>query len=88
MCVISVNMKKVTTREAQHHLSKVLEMVEAGEDVVITRRGKAVARIERYREEVGKPFVVPDFVRLREELGTYEVKGDGENEVLRQRGEM
>lgn len=38
-------MKTVTTREAQHHLSKVLEMVEAGEDVVITRRGKSVARL-------------------------------------------
>jgi len=38
-------MKTVTTREAQHHLSRVLEMVEAGEDVVITRRGKKVARL-------------------------------------------
>lgn len=38
-------MKTVTTREAQHHLSKVLEMVSNGEEVVITRRGKKVAKI-------------------------------------------
>lgn len=36
-------MKTVTTREAQHHLSKVLEMVGKGEEVVITRRGVKVA---------------------------------------------
>ena len=45
MCVISVNMKTVTTREVQHHFSKVLEIVEAGEEVVITRRGEEVALI-------------------------------------------
>ena len=38
-------MKTVTTREAQHHLSKVLEMVGSGEEVIITRRGKQVARV-------------------------------------------
>ncbi len=42
-------MKTVTTREAQHHFSKVMEMVEAGEEVVITRRGKKVARLEAYK---------------------------------------
>jgi prevent-host-death family protein len=38
-------MKTVTTREAQHHLSKVLEMVGKGEEVIITRRGEAVAKL-------------------------------------------
>ncbi len=38
-------MKTVTTREAQHHLSKVLKLVEAGEEVVITRRGKELAKL-------------------------------------------
>lgn len=78
-------MKTVTTREAQHHLSKVLEMVEAGEEVVITRRGKRVAKIERYREETERSVLVPDFSQLREEMGTYQVRGDGENEVISQR---
>ncbi len=38
-------MKTVTTREAQHHLSKVLKLVDAGEEVVITRRGKELAKL-------------------------------------------
>lgn len=45
MCVMSVNMKTVTTREVQHHFSKVLESVEAGERVKVTRRGLEVAVI-------------------------------------------
>lgn len=44
-------MKTVTTREAQHHLSRVLEMVAAGEEVLITRRGKAVAKMTAYVPE-------------------------------------
>lgn len=44
-------MKTVTTREAQHHLSKVLEMVSKGEEVVITRRGKQVARVTAIVED-------------------------------------
>jgi prevent-host-death family protein len=44
-------MKTVTTREAQHHLSKVLELVEAGEEVVITRRGEAVAKLTGVESE-------------------------------------
>lgn len=47
-CVIHVNMETVTTREAQHHLSKVLKIVEKGGEVVITRRGNKVARICAY----------------------------------------
>ncbi|NJL27750.1 MAG: type II toxin-antitoxin system prevent-host-death family antitoxin [Thermoanaerobaculia bacterium] len=38
-------MKSVTTREAQHHLAKVLRTVARGEEVAITRRGKPVAKI-------------------------------------------
>lgn len=44
-------MKTVTTREAQHHLTKVLQMVEAGEEVVITRRGKQIARLSSISQE-------------------------------------
>ncbi len=38
-------MKTATVREAQHHFSKLLENVEAGEVIVITRRGKPVAKL-------------------------------------------
>jgi antitoxin (DNA-binding transcriptional repressor) of toxin-antitoxin stability system len=47
-------MKTVTTREVQHHFSRVLNYVEAGEEVQVTRRNKVVARIV-LPEPVAKP---------------------------------
>lgn len=38
-------MRTVTLADAKTHLSQLIDQVEAGEDVVITRRGKPVARI-------------------------------------------
>lgn len=38
-------MKTATVREAQHHLSRLLVDVEAGEEIVITRRGVEVAKL-------------------------------------------
>lgn len=38
-------MKAATVADAKSHLSALLNDVEAGEDVVITRRGKPVARL-------------------------------------------
>ena len=39
------NMKAVTVREVQHRLAAILERVEQGERVTITRRGQAVATL-------------------------------------------
>jgi prevent-host-death family protein len=38
-------MRTVSLSEAKSHLSQLLRLVEAGEEVVITRRGKPIARI-------------------------------------------
>lgn len=38
--------REVTVHEAKTHLSRLLAAVEAGESVVITRRGKPVAKLE------------------------------------------
>lgn len=38
-------MKTVTTREAQHHFTKLISYLADGEEVTVTRRGKKVARI-------------------------------------------
>jgi prevent-host-death family protein len=38
-------MKKATVRKVQHHLSEVMKWVEDGEEVVILRRNRVVARI-------------------------------------------
>ena len=39
------NMKTVTVREVQHRLGSLLDRVERGEPLTITRRGRVVARL-------------------------------------------
>jgi len=59
--------KSVGVHEAKTHLSRLLEDVAAGEEVVITRRGEAVASlvaapgssVRRFGIDRGR-FVVPD----------------------------
>lgn len=43
-------MQSLSLAEAKSHLSAVVDRVEAGEEVVITRRGRPVARIVPERE--------------------------------------
>ena len=38
-------MKTATVREAQHHLSKLLDEVEKGHEFILTRRGKQVGKL-------------------------------------------
>lgn len=42
--------QQVSLREANQHLSRYVQAVERGEEVIITRRGKAVAKIVRVVE--------------------------------------
>jgi prevent-host-death family protein len=59
--------KSVGVHEAKTHLSRLLEDVAAGEEVVITRRGEAVATLIPMRGAIRRRFgidrerlVVPD----------------------------
>jgi prevent-host-death family protein len=58
--------KEVSVHEAKTHLSKLLRRVESGEEVVISRGGKPVARLvpatPLRRREMGfdRSIVVPD----------------------------
>ena len=45
-------MESIALAEAKAHLSQVLDRVEAGEELVITRRGKPVARVVPVRQPV------------------------------------
>ena len=79
-------MVTVNVHEAKTNLSRLLAQVEAGEDVVIARNGKPVARLVGYRPK-GKrrpgvlkgKIVIPDsfFDPLpEEELALWEGRGD------------
>jgi antitoxin (DNA-binding transcriptional repressor) of toxin-antitoxin stability system len=54
-------MNAVNVAEAKAHLSELLDRVERGEEVVITRRGKPVARVNRVQE----PLEPIDFEAIR-----------------------
>jgi antitoxin (DNA-binding transcriptional repressor) of toxin-antitoxin stability system len=47
-------MRQVNVHEAKTELSKLLELVEAGERVIIARAGRPVAVLERYQPVLRK----------------------------------
>ena len=51
-------MVTVNVREAKTHLSRLLAQVEAGEDVVIARRGQPVARLVPFQKPGKRQFGV------------------------------
>jgi prevent-host-death family protein len=57
----SDEMADCSVAEAKAHLSDLLDRVQAGEDITITRRGKPIARLSRV-EQPTKPL---DLERLR-----------------------
>ncbi len=44
-------MREIQASEAKTHLPKLLDAVERGETIIITRHGKAVARLEPERDQ-------------------------------------
>ena len=62
-------MKQVTAREANQHFAQVLSSVEAGERVVVTKRGKPVAVISPYRPETSESHrtAIADFLKVLNE---------------------
>jgi prevent-host-death family protein len=61
--------KTVNVHEAKTHLSKLLERVEAGEEVIIARAGHPVARLVPFARpgkrplglDAGRGFIASDF---------------------------
>jgi prevent-host-death family protein len=63
-------MRQVNIHQAKTHLSRLLEAIEQGEEVVIARSGRPVARLVRFEPKVpkrklgqweGQIWVSPDF---------------------------
>lgn len=71
----------ISVAEAKAHLSEILDRVESGEEVVITRRGKPVARLTR---EGRKPNAAIDFERLRAFRESLPKATSGAVELVRQ----
>ena len=58
-------MHTVSIAEAKAHLSEILNQVMAGEEIVITRRGHAIAKIEAVKKSL-KP--IPSLEKFRSSL--------------------
>lgn len=72
-------MRTVSVADAKARLSELLDRVEAGEDIVITRRGTAVARVTRAAE--ARPPL--DLARLRAFRDTLPMQDESSGEVVR-----
>jgi len=69
---------QVNIHEAKTHLSRLLEKVQAGEEITISKAGKPVARLVPYKEPEppkrkpgslkGKIWMSPDFDEWTDEL--------------------
>lgn len=55
------NMKEASVRQLQHHFNQVVQWVDHGEEVRITRRRKVIARLIPDRP-LQKKILWPDFV--------------------------
>lgn len=58
-------MQKVSVREARQHIGRLLDAVAAGEEIVITRRGKPAARMVATSELETEKVRFPDRSALR-----------------------
>lgn len=79
-------MEQINVYQAKTHLSRLLDRVEAGEEVIIARAGRPVARLVPYRRPAGRRLpgawqgrvrIADDFDELPAELATA-FAGDGE----------
>jgi prevent-host-death family protein len=63
-------MPSVNIHAAKTHLSRLVERVEAGEEIVIARAGRPVARLVPYRavREPRRPGLWREQVRLRSDF--------------------
>ncbi len=53
-------MRTVNVHEAKTHLSALLADVEAGEQVIIARAGRAIATLSRYEGPAARPIGIDD----------------------------
>jgi len=61
-------MQEVNAKEARRNISHLLDRVNAGEEIVIIRRGKPVALMSKVEEQERRPLRFPARGPLRDKL--------------------
>ena len=75
-------MEKASVRELQHHLSDLLGRVDHGEEILITKRNRIIARLVPEKSKKGK-VLWPNFV-ARAERVVKKAKGKSLSRVVRE----
>ncbi|RME20229.1 MAG: type II toxin-antitoxin system prevent-host-death family antitoxin [Deltaproteobacteria bacterium] len=71
-------MVRINVKEARRNFKQLLDRVERGEEIVVLRRGRAVARLV---PEYGRKPRLPDLAAFRAEIGK---GGTSSAELVRQ----
>jgi prevent-host-death family protein len=58
----------VNVHQAKTHLSRLLERVEAGEEIIVARNGKAVARLVPIGQTLRRPGAMKGRIRIRRDF--------------------
>jgi prevent-host-death family protein len=61
-------MQRINVREARQHIGRLLDAVSAGEEVIITRRGKPVAKLLQFQEQGQEAAFFPRRKEFRESI--------------------
>jgi prevent-host-death family protein len=61
-------MQTVNVHEAKTHLSRLLERVEAGEEILVARNGKAIARLVPVGRMARRPGAMKGRLRIRRDF--------------------
>jgi prevent-host-death family protein len=61
-------MQVVNIHEAKTHLSRLLERVEAGEEIILARNGKAIARLVPVARAARRPGAMKGRIRVRRDF--------------------
>lgn len=76
-------MKTASVRELRSEFPKVMAWVDAGEDVVITKRRKVVARLSPATDSSKQKSPLPDFRKRQQEIyGDHEVSAEAMAEIV------
>lgn len=61
-------MQKVNVKEARRNISRLLDEINAGEEIILLRRGKPVARMVQVENDDKKTLRFPDRTLFRSKL--------------------
>ncbi|MDA2928932.1 type II toxin-antitoxin system prevent-host-death family antitoxin [Acidobacteria bacterium AH-259-O06] len=75
------DMKTATVRQVQHHLSEVLRWIEEGEEVLVTKRNRVVAKIVPARDKT-QTVKWPDFVTRSSRIWGKGVRGKSVSRII------